>query len=410
MNEHKPGAEISNGPEKSHSTPQRQRWTHPSKQPLNDWAQLPKGWSIDEPDLDPQDLGAQIQRCKERIEDNIMPYIFKIRLKVLEDAKTSRDLIIAPYEGRGLSWDVIQRLESLKALREELLANGDVFDELPNVVSIINAYESGNLKMDGQITYWSYGRVVHRSLSFDWDEFKRANRMHQGYKGFWVEGITTDNMLLGQDLMQDKNASKTEPEIEFDFIDDTGCGPLKIYTDDVAILQGPNAAEGIHWPWPQLMGYESMKSADGSVSYILAIMVEVNIYDAPRGHPNRQFMIPSWVPAVALVDSAKSTGPVGPNERLSGRWMRYSLFTATAPGSHQHLFISSTKTGLTEKDMLPKVDVKDIKPMRLVRSRHLAGICKAQRKPKRSYSYVAQEGELATERRELKYISFKHKA
>ncbi|KAJ5549501.1 hypothetical protein N7513_006735 [Penicillium frequentans] len=388
MNTHKAGAPTSSGPERPHSRPQRRRWTNPNNQSLNDWALLPEGWNIDEPDLDPQDLGAQIQRCKERIEDDIMPYIFKIRLKVLEDAKASRDLIMAQYQEQGLSWDVIQRLESLKALREELTANGDVFKELPNIESIIEAYGSGALKMDGQITYWSYGRVVYRSHSFDWDEFKLANRTHQGYKGFWVEGrgdpgpssvnsykaiCSADSdgqyviplvLRLGQELMQDKNAMKTEPEIEFDFIDDTGCGPLKIYTDDVAMLQGPNAADGIHWPWPQLMGYESMKSADGSVSYILAIMVEVNMYDAPRGHPNRQFMIPSWVPVVALVDPAKSVGPVGSNERLSGRWMRYSLFTATAPGSQQRLFISSTKTGLTEKDMLPKVDAKDIKPMR----------------------------------------------
>lgn len=91
MDTHKAGAPTSSGPERPHSRPQRQRWTNSDKQSLNDWALLPKGWNIDEPDLDPHDLGAQIQRCKERIEDNIMPYIFKIRLKVLEDAKASRE-------------------------------------------------------------------------------------------------------------------------------------------------------------------------------------------------------------------------------------------------------------------------------------------------------------------------------
>ncbi|KAJ5769545.1 hypothetical protein N7520_004104 [Penicillium odoratum] len=371
----------------------KQRWTHSDRQSMNDWAQLPKGWNIDEPDLDPQDLEAQIQRCKERIKDNIMPYIFRIRLKVLEEAKANRDAIIAPYQGQGLSWDVIQRLESLKALRDELMANGDAFEELPNVDAIIRAYESGDLKMDGQITYWSYGRIIHRSNAFDWDQFSRVNRMYQGFKAFWVERgepgpssvnsykaiFSADNdgqyvvplvLRLGQGLMEDEETANTEPEIEFDFIDDTGCGPLRIYADDVALIQGPNAANGIQWPWPQLMGYESMKSADGTVSYILAIMVEVNMYDAPKDHSNRQLMIPAWVPAVALVDPGKSIGPAGPNERLSGRWMRYSLFTATAPGPHQSLYISSTKTGLTERNMLPKVDAKDIKPMRPLRSRN----------------------------------------
>lgn len=91
MNTHKAGGSTSSEPEKLHSRPQRQRWTNADKQPLNDWAKLPPGWNIDEPDLDAQDLGAQIQRCKERIEDNIMPYIFKIRLKVLENAKANRE-------------------------------------------------------------------------------------------------------------------------------------------------------------------------------------------------------------------------------------------------------------------------------------------------------------------------------
>lgn len=91
MNTHKAGASTSNGPEKPHSRPQRQRWTNPDNQPLKSWAQLPQGWNIDEPDLDPQDLSAQIERCKERIEENIMPYIFEIRLKVLEKAKASRE-------------------------------------------------------------------------------------------------------------------------------------------------------------------------------------------------------------------------------------------------------------------------------------------------------------------------------
>ncbi|KAJ5917957.1 hypothetical protein N7454_010332 [Penicillium verhagenii] len=396
--------------------PQRQqRWTHPGKNSLNDWNQLPKGWNYDEPDLDPQDIEAQIQRCKDRIEDNIMPYLFSIRLKVFEEAKINRDALVAPYQGKGLSWSLIQRLECLKGLKEDLLANGDAFEELPNVESIIAAYESGDLKLDGQITYWSYGKFIHRSNTFDWNEFKTVNRIHQGFKGFWVEGrgeepgptsvnsykaiCSADSdgqyviplvLRLGQDPMQDKNKSKLEPEIEFDFIDDTGCGPLKIYTDDVAILQGPNVATGVDWPWPQMIGYEPMKSADGTVSYILAIMVEVNIYNKPKGRADRQLGMPAWVPAVALVDPGKSVGPAGPNERLSGHWLRSSLFTATAPGSNQCLYISSTKTGLLEKDMLPRVDVKDIRPMRLVRSRYLVGSRRVQRKPRIAYQYTTQ--------------------
>lgn len=37
------------------------------------------------------DIEAQIQRCKERIEDNIMPHTFEIRLKGYEDQKAERE-------------------------------------------------------------------------------------------------------------------------------------------------------------------------------------------------------------------------------------------------------------------------------------------------------------------------------
>ncbi|KAJ5707444.1 hypothetical protein N7488_007245 [Penicillium malachiteum] len=320
-----------------------------------------------------------------------MSYIFEIRIKVLEEAKADREMLTAPYKDKGLSWDVIQRLENLKGLRCELHEKGDIFEELPNVDAILKAYESGDLDMDGQITYWSHGQKIFKQKRFDWDEFKAVNREHNGSKGFWVEGRTTlgptsVNALKtvcstdkdGQYVLplvlrlgQDPDI-KYDPEIEFDFIDDTGCGPLKIYSDDMALLQGPHVAKGLDSPFPQIMGYECMKTADGSISYILAIMVEVNIYNAPKDDPDRQLMIPSWVPAMALVDRGKSIGPAGPNDRLSGRWMRHSLFTATAPGPNQRLYISSNKTGLMEKDMVQKVDPKDIKPMPLVRTRHIS--------------------------------------
>lgn len=138
------------------------------------------------------------------------------------------------------------------------------------------------------------------------------------------------------------------------------------------MLQGP-LQKGPRQSLPKIMGYECMKSANGSVSYILAIMVEVNIYSTPRHRdPKRQLMIPSWVPAVALVDREKSIGPSGPNDRLSGRWLRHSLFTATAPKCDQKLYISTHKSALMDSSMLPAADVREVQPMPLVRPNHLA--------------------------------------
>lgn len=61
--------------------------------PLVDPAQLPEGWSPREPDLDEEDIAAQIQRCRDRIEDNIMPHIFEDRLEQYLRQKESLECV-----------------------------------------------------------------------------------------------------------------------------------------------------------------------------------------------------------------------------------------------------------------------------------------------------------------------------
>lgn len=77
---------------KAPQRPARQpRWTHGGDKPLVDWDKLPKGWNPNEPDLAPTDFDAQIERCRERIADNIMPHIFQEKLRVLTNAKKERE-------------------------------------------------------------------------------------------------------------------------------------------------------------------------------------------------------------------------------------------------------------------------------------------------------------------------------
>lgn len=92
--------------------------------------------------------------------------------------------------GQNLDWKVIQRIELLKALKNDLLENGDVFEELSNVDAILKGYESGELEVDGQVTYWSHGKLVSKQVEFDWQDFISLNKKHQGHKGFWVEGVS----------------------------------------------------------------------------------------------------------------------------------------------------------------------------------------------------------------------------
>lgn len=97
--------------------------------------------------------------------------------------------IISQYAGESLNWKVIQRIELLKALRNDLREKGDVFEELSNVDAILKGYKSGELQVDGQVTYWSHGNLVFKQSEFEWDDFIALNERHQGHKGFWVEGV-----------------------------------------------------------------------------------------------------------------------------------------------------------------------------------------------------------------------------
>ncbi|KAJ5669303.1 hypothetical protein N7462_010373 [Penicillium macrosclerotiorum] len=89
----------------------------------------------------------------------------------------------------GLGWETVQRLEQLQTIREWLEEQQDKLELLPNVLAIIQAYRSGNLKWTrGLVTYWSNGHKLAEPRPFRWDEYKDLNHEHQGHKGFWIEG------------------------------------------------------------------------------------------------------------------------------------------------------------------------------------------------------------------------------
>ncbi|KAJ5348422.1 uncharacterized protein N7506_001675 [Penicillium brevicompactum] len=67
--------------------PERATWTYNGPLPLNDTSKLPEGWTWDEPDLDKLDIDAQIERCHERIAEQILPFYFEHRLREYQAAK-----------------------------------------------------------------------------------------------------------------------------------------------------------------------------------------------------------------------------------------------------------------------------------------------------------------------------------
>ncbi|KGO78079.1 hypothetical protein PITC_041100 [Penicillium italicum] len=168
----------------------RRPWTkRTASDPITDPAQLPPGWHMNEDDLDINDIDSQIERCYERIAENIMPHVFEQRLEEYTAAKIKNEQIRFPGS-EELSWDAIQRVHALEAMKTDLASTTDEHDQLPNIEALLEAYKSGELDWNtGLVTYWSKGVQISQPRPFDWDEFEAINSHHGGYEGFWTEGV-----------------------------------------------------------------------------------------------------------------------------------------------------------------------------------------------------------------------------
>ncbi|KAF4772209.1 hypothetical protein HAV15_004948 [Penicillium sp. str.  len=165
------------------------RWQQPAANPIMFIQDTPKGWNDKEPDLDPDDLNAQIARCRERISDNIITRTFHHRLRELLREQKRRDAMMA-LEPAGLSWPVVLRLQTLQGTLAWLQSENDQYELVANVTNIMAAYRSGQLRWNpGLVTYWSRGAQLCHPRPFRWDEFKIINAQYAGHTGFWVEGV-----------------------------------------------------------------------------------------------------------------------------------------------------------------------------------------------------------------------------
>lgn len=98
---------------------------------------------------------------------------------------------MARGEPLGLDWNVIQRIDCLKKMKEEV-SNSDEKGQIPNLDAILKAYRTGKLQWTGLVTYWSKGKQLCEPRPFNWDEFEAINRKFDGHKAFWVEGVSTE--------------------------------------------------------------------------------------------------------------------------------------------------------------------------------------------------------------------------
>ncbi|KAJ5936218.1 hypothetical protein N7454_005516 [Penicillium verhagenii] len=167
--------------------PENPRWKHNGSSPLTDWKKLPAGWSSLEPDLKDDDIDSHIERCQERIADNIMPGLFEERMHELE----SKRKIARTGESPLLSWDVVQRVNHLKELREWIWES-DENNQLANLYAVLVEYRAGRLQCGGTskglVTYWSHGVKLCEPRPFSWHEHDAISEKYLGPHGFWVEG------------------------------------------------------------------------------------------------------------------------------------------------------------------------------------------------------------------------------
>jgi hypothetical protein len=128
-----------------------------------------------------------------------------------------------------------------------------------------------------------------------------------------------------------QGAWMNQRELELDFVDDTGASIMSIYSADVRILQGMHANSVIPVSLPPVLGVTVTSMADGSHSFGLARMLEVNIRDSNTN----SMLLDHWTAVPCVV-----RGVLGPySARLSGPWMRRRLYTYTAPDNSHRLWV-----------------------------------------------------------------------
>ncbi|KAJ6007939.1 hypothetical protein N7540_011915 [Penicillium herquei] len=363
------------------------RWRHEGP-PITDSKHIPKGWNSDDNDIHEDDILANIERCKNRIEDGIMPQWWEKTLKKYERFKAEIDKEIR--DSKGLDLFVVYRLKDLKGMKNRFENDGDKRKLLPNINAIIKAYKSKQLEWkDGLVTYWAKGKNVSgEPKEFTWENYDFYCAKHGGgSKDFWVEGLhgpgslcafpvvapnnrafnieakdpqtlheidftlriparpTNDDgdediqgELEGEDkLKDDKDKTKDDQDtsdddedtsVELNFLDDTGAAVMVIYEDDLEKIENKARQTATVVGGGRLNGIFSH-------SFIVIHRIEVNMRDT-KGN----YLAPWTTIQVAVIGGDRPMNWM----RLSGPWMRHRFFVGTSPNKRGLLCVAKNKT------------------------------------------------------------------
>ncbi|KAJ5933579.1 hypothetical protein N7454_005908 [Penicillium verhagenii] len=315
--------------------PVRKRWRHKGPEPLNDPLDLPNDWSMYDDDVDPQDLEAQIVRTKERISDNIMPYLFEANLFQLEkEAEWRREMAEGLPE--GLSWDVIQRIHTLNLIGHEKVRLNDPNEHVETIRQIQHAYRHKALDWTpGLVTYWRKGKQLCKPRPFKWDEYEAVCRTRNDVHSFWVEGFRLALRLPG-----------VQNWVELDFLWDTGASVMTIYRSDINAMLGPFAgggttAEGLpRYSGVMGCGSELILGIGGAQVIRDVIEVEFTIL-----HPQTRLRMMPWTRTKTTVSPGCFVNNTA-TARLDGPVMRSMLYFGTAPDNnlYREVVLSTVKS------------------------------------------------------------------
>ncbi|KAJ5171983.1 hypothetical protein N7492_004576, partial [Penicillium capsulatum] len=394
----------SKNPKKTVDPKPNPRWEHTGMRPMTDPARLPDGWTTNEPDLDPYDIDGQIARCHERIQANIMPMIFRQRLKEYELVKSDERIMEALYP--GMKGENVQRIMSLKEIYDHVdnLAGDEGKDpirayegeedyqsqdleeitelyqpvlknqlgeeseppeenrvvteeepeyedprrqrrkrQLENIKAVIKAYEDGSLDWrQGFVTYWSKGKQLCQPRPFHWDEFEAIYDKYDGHNSFWTEGVWH---LFSYIRLQYKLALRIpgyEWWDELEFLHDTGAGMMNIFRGDIRTLMGPFGPP--RQRPPRVLWTTQFATGAGNVTREI-IELEVTMLN------NNRERIAPWT----RIQVSLTNGDYRPGESLrpAGPWLRYIMYTATVPNERLDFCVADNKSSITQE--LPTV-------------------------------------------------------
>ncbi|EPS30996.1 hypothetical protein PDE_05950 [Penicillium oxalicum 114-2] len=366
----------------------------PVNPPITDPTQIPRDWDGTDNDLDEKDIDKVIQRCKERIEDGVMPHIWEEKLKRYKKLREQEDEAVAS-ENPAMSRNTVIRVKYLEMIRERLGKTKDSHRQAVNVNALIDAYRDGNLTwMEGMVTYWSSGRCIHGPVEFDesWKDTKRLNERCGG-ESFWVEGLNGPGTLpqlqynypawkstiqpiapndhhhninfylrvpgRSNNPNSSWNLANPQSTINRPFMYDTGSTLPMIFTDDFALMTLADNGR-----WPPFVALVIVVDCNGGLTLDATYLIEYNIRTSNPYQPGTNLFVRppnEWIARQTIVkDTAFNPAT---DHRLSGMWVASVLYTGTAPDNSGRLFLAETVTAL--RKTLPKANVRRAIPQPL---------------------------------------------